>query len=459
MVQHTSGLNVYTSLKSLHLGLFAPLLTILFNGGCLPPVASTTGEGGAGATSSSTGATGGEGGQPACRAESTVEAAAPSGNVYYLDPAGNDNGPGTEEAPWRSIEKASNKMVAGDVALLKSGKYVGQVEIRVSGVFGAPITFAAAPGAEPIITALAAAKPHKDLIRIYGSHITLSGLIVENTFPGPGVGIFVNGAQWEPPGAEWVTLDGVEVRGAPGQGILMSGNNNAVLNSRIHDNGEYAQFDHGIYVEGACNVFRNNEVYKNWAFGIHLFGGEEGLAGHNRVERNFVYANGFGAESEAPTEPTSGIVVAWNHPSNVIVENVVCGNAKMGIFVRDGQPNTELTRNVTCYNGDSGLALFDPGAGTVLSENISYNDGLYALETVSGVTSDQNVFYKAGGEPEFLYNKSAVNFDALKAQSGQDKNSAVKDPEFTNVPADGFNPDAAGEYDFCTPLIGALCGG
>lgn len=364
---------------------------------------------------------------------------------------------GSSQAPWRTLEHAASQLSPGDVVILQTGTYEGQAEIRASGTFGKPITFAAAEGAAPKITASAQTKSHRDLIRIYGSYVTLAGLLVESHLPAPGHNIYINGAHWEPPGARWVTIVGGEVSNAPGQGIMVSGNDNAIMGVHIHDNGEDAQFDHGVYVEGSCNVFRDNRVHDNWAHGLQLFRGEAGIAGHNLLERNYVYSNGDGAASEAPDEPLAGIIVASGHPGNVVRNNVVCDNAKIGILIRDFTDDNTVTGNVTCYNRQAGVAMYQPGKNNSVVGNIAYNDTPYAYFTVSGVSSDQNVFFSTSGAPSFVWNGDVVDFAALVAESGQDQASQVTDPQFAGVPASGFDKANAETYSFCNPFIAALC--
>jgi hypothetical protein len=45
------------------------------------------------------------------------------GGIYYVSPAGSDANPGTQDAPFRSIAKASGVAQAGDTVYLRAGKY------------------------------------------------------------------------------------------------------------------------------------------------------------------------------------------------------------------------------------------------------------------------------------------------------------------------------------------------
>ncbi|NOX98989.1 MAG: DUF1565 domain-containing protein [Verrucomicrobia bacterium] len=42
---------------------------------------------------------------------------------YYVARQGNDNNPGTEAKPWKSIQKAADTLIAGDTAFIGKGSY------------------------------------------------------------------------------------------------------------------------------------------------------------------------------------------------------------------------------------------------------------------------------------------------------------------------------------------------
>ena len=76
--------------------------------------------------------------------------------VYYVDgvaEGASDANPGTEALPWRTIARAGSaaELASGDTVLVRSGVYREHAKIAVSGKEGAPITFAAAPGARVVI--------------------------------------------------------------------------------------------------------------------------------------------------------------------------------------------------------------------------------------------------------------------------------------------------------------------
>lgn len=374
-----------------------------------------------------------------------VEPHAASGREYYLAPDGNDGAPGTSAAPWRTLHGAAARMAPGDVAYLRGGTYIGYFPIRSSGAPGAPLTFTAYPGESPLLSA----ESSGDTIYVSGSHVTLDRLRVKNaTNPGKGITIAAT--------AHHVTVSRCEVFETFGQGIVIAGSNNLIERSAIHDNGANGSFDHGIYVIGGDNVIRANVIHDNWTYGVHLYG-EDTSASGNIIEDNYIHSNGFGA-AEGGYRFSAGIIIARGHRDVIVRRNRSCNNAHYGIIVSDERPGNLITENVTCYNGLGGINMYGPGSDNVLRRNISYNDYGDALASRPVVKSDENVFYHVDRAPSFAWEGTRMSLSDYRAASGQDMTSRIADPRFLDGSfADGFDPAIAERYDFCTPLLHALC--
>ncbi|MGD8239354.1 MAG: right-handed parallel beta-helix repeat-containing protein [Armatimonadota bacterium] len=87
---------------------------------------------------------------------------------YYVAPDGSDGGPGTQQEPLRTIQRAADMLRPGDTCYVREGTYRETVSVARSGEPGRPIRFAAYPGetvtlsgTEPIETQWAV---HKDSI-------------------------------------------------------------------------------------------------------------------------------------------------------------------------------------------------------------------------------------------------------------------------------------------------------
>ena len=64
-----------------------------------------------------------------------------AGTYYVSASRGNDANPGSEEKPFRTIQKAADVMVAGDDCLIDDGVYRETVTLKKSGTKEKPIRF------------------------------------------------------------------------------------------------------------------------------------------------------------------------------------------------------------------------------------------------------------------------------------------------------------------------------
>lgn len=76
------------------------------------------------------------------------------GRTFYVSESGGDDatGDGTQDHPWRTIQKAADAVIAGDTVIIRQGIYREMVVPAESGIEGHPITFRAAPGEEVVIS-------------------------------------------------------------------------------------------------------------------------------------------------------------------------------------------------------------------------------------------------------------------------------------------------------------------
>ncbi|MFS0726687.1 carbohydrate binding domain-containing protein [Paenibacillus sp. 1P07SE] len=74
--------------------------------------------------------------------------------VYYVSSASGDDGAGdgSEQNPWRTIQKAADEAVAGDTVIIREGTYRETVKPAVRGVEAHPITFRAYPGEQVTVS-------------------------------------------------------------------------------------------------------------------------------------------------------------------------------------------------------------------------------------------------------------------------------------------------------------------
>jgi hypothetical protein len=78
----------------------------------------------------------------------TAATASANPTTYYVAPAGSDSSPGTQTAPFKTIQKCSAVVGAGDTCVIAAGVYHETLAPLHSGTASARITYTAAPGAQ-----------------------------------------------------------------------------------------------------------------------------------------------------------------------------------------------------------------------------------------------------------------------------------------------------------------------
>ena len=99
---------------------------------------------------------------------------------YYVSPRGDDNGPGTIDHPWATIQHAADTMAAGDTLFLREGVYNQTTVTENSGSQSdGYITFTAYPGEIPVLDGTGVSESQNGFI-IRNNYIKLSGLEIQN---------------------------------------------------------------------------------------------------------------------------------------------------------------------------------------------------------------------------------------------------------------------------------------
>lgn len=131
----------------------------------------------------------------------------------FVSPTGDDSAAGTKPAPLRSPCAAVARAAAGDKIFLRGGMYelAETVQLTNSGSSGAPITFSAFAGEKPVLDFSGwhpASEPQRASSR----------------------GILLAGNYWH--------VQGLEITGAPDNGIKVEGSHNVIENCALHHNGD-----------------------------------------------------------------------------------------------------------------------------------------------------------------------------------------------------------------------------
>jgi parallel beta-helix repeat protein len=109
--------------------------------------------------------------------------------TYYVATTGNDLSSGTENAPWKTIQKAANTLVAGDTVYIRSGTYNERLVPKNSGTATNYITYTSYPSETAVLdgTGLSIAHYGGIVNLVSNSYLRISGLRMQNS---SGVGIY-----------------------------------------------------------------------------------------------------------------------------------------------------------------------------------------------------------------------------------------------------------------------------
>ena len=331
--------------------------------------------------------------------------AAQPNSSFYVSTNGNDSNPGTETAPWRSIQHAADTVSAGSMVLVRGGIYEELVSINVSGnASDGFITFKGYPGETAILD---------------GTHLT----------PGTRSGMLTIHNQ------SYVRIEGFEIRN--------------------YRTAEHRLAPLGISVTGAGSHI---ELLKNNVHHIEqTFDGRDG-PGHG--------ANGFGiavygTDAKTPitdliidgnqvhhlkTGSSESLVVNGNITNFRITHNVVHDNNNIGIDVigfertapdpavdqaRDGLVSGNLVYNITSRGnpayGDeqsSDGIYVDGGTRILIEQNVVHNVD-FGIEMASEHQNRATSYITARNNLIYHCNTAGVSIGGYAPERGRTDHTAV----------------------------------
>ncbi len=230
-----------------------------------------------------------------------------TGENRCVSPDGDDANPGTEDKPWRTLQKACAELKPNMVVSLMAGTYYGPAMVRVQGTESTPAAIRAVEGADVVVTysdewvkaeadQLVSVEPSKDIrnramgkdgqSRHYPGLLTLSGGFIEVS------GLHFIGVRDRLPhnlySENGVTLSGgtgyrvlyneVENVGHCGVKAMSHGEHGFLIEGNfIHDLGQ-TQHDHGIYCPSDDGIIRKNLILNSAGYGIHAYSRPSGFS-------------------------------------------------------------------------------------------------------------------------------------------------------------------------------------
>jgi parallel beta-helix repeat protein len=292
--------------------------------------------------------------------------------TYYVAMNGKDTNPGSQDKPWKTIQKAAETMAAGDTVLIHAGTYYEKVIPANSGSFGNYITYQNFGDGEVIIDAQGGIRSgcievrNKSYLRFLGLHLRNAGYKD------------LNAAFAAFAGTNHLILDNIIAENSR-FGIMLRGNNSAseapadavsfvtIKNSIVRNNASYGIFLYFKVIDSVIGP--NNKIYNENTT--------------NRVPEDDQY--GINLDTDYPGNPQNG------SRRIVIIGNEIFGNRIQGIRPWNAQ-NVLIKDNYTHHNGATGIQIEDGCANVIVDGNRSeYNSQLAEYETGIWIDSSVNV--------------------------------------------------------------------
>jgi nitrous oxidase accessory protein NosD len=352
--------------------------------------------------------------------------------VYYVSPSGNDANPGTKARPWKTIQHAAVKLVAGQTVLIRTGTYRERVMPLRSGTAGRFITYAAYPGDSPLIDGARVTLPadQAGLFDISGrSWIRVIGLRLTNARPDINSnGIFVNKSHdiviqanrtsntrssgigvWR---SDHVTIRGNDVTRACSGGYQESisvamTNDFLVESNTVH--GITADKE-GITIKQGSDhgIVRGDLVQDVSRVGIYV-DAEDRPTTDVLVEQNVVRDTGYGIQTCTEAGgPLSNVRIENNLSYDNVFWGINVSNCGLA-NVAHPQDNIVIVNNTVWHNGDSwggGIGMGDTDAthivirNNIVSDNLSWQISVDRTTPAGTVTVDHNLVDGYRGDTE-----------------------------------------------------------
>jgi hypothetical protein len=208
------------------------------------------------------------------------------GRLHHVAVMGNDRNPGTSERPWRTVQRALDRLRPGERAYVHAGTYAEDLVMRRAGTARAPITVLAAPGERVVLRpGSSSGDTYAIRFRSGAAYVRFGGFVLELARGTSSTNVYFEGS------AHHIELARNEIRFSQDQGIFAedSTRNLQIVGNRIHDNGRGhvsgQHQSHGIYLEGRDHLLANNVVYDHpYGFGIQIYPANQGtIVVHNTV--------------------------------------------------------------------------------------------------------------------------------------------------------------------------------
>ncbi|MBF7097344.1 right-handed parallel beta-helix repeat-containing protein [Alkalibacter sp. M17DMB] len=325
------------------------------------------------------------------KAEEPVQETKPAtvAGAFFVSKSGNDANPGTEAAPWKTIQKAASTLKAGQTVYVKEGTYNERVVLKNSGTSGNYITFTNYPGDKVVIDGSGIDWGYSwgTLFNVNSRHyIKINGFRVVNSRWG---GI---GSQPDSNGSQYVTVTNCSTYNTKASGIAFYHAGNITID--------------GNSVEKACTASGSQEA-------ISISNVATFTIRNNKVFNITNSVQGAGGEA----------IDAKNGSSNgKIYNNTVHDIAKIGIYVdayTKNSSNIEIYGN-NVYNCGLGIAIASEKGGVLKNVNVYSNT----------LKNNKVAYTVAGWNYSYVSPMDNIKFNKNTVSGG---NIRLNNPDATNV--------------------------
>jgi hypothetical protein len=307
-----------------------------------------------------------------------VETAA--GRIYYVSPNGDDGNTGTINTPFKTINTALNKAVAGDTVMARGGIYYEKISFPKSGTSEKNITLKAYAGEKPVIDGSKILVTGWQALVTFNAvrYITIEGFDICNLFSSTHntdpEGIYIYGNSKD------ITIKNCNIYNIKssatlndwrsGHAILVIGNGTAAISNlvitgcTVHDT--QTGTSENITLAGNVDGFTisHNTLYNTENIGIIIAGGDN-LNPTGNVATNYA-RNGVVSDNTLYNISMTNSVDVWGANNYGAIAIYVCGGA-----------GTVIERNKV-YNSDRGIGLVSesniyPTKTSIVRNNFVYN--------------------------------------------------------------------------------------
>ncbi|KAJ8110335.1 hypothetical protein OPT61_g6798 [Boeremia exigua] len=343
--------------------------------------------------------------------------------TYYVAPTGSDSAAGTLAAPYKSIQVAVNKAVAGDSILLRGGTYsiTKNIQVKKSGTASSRITLAAYQAEVPVVDGEA----------LTGTPAPLGGSIAAAD---RGILHVEKAAYW--------TFRGIHFINGPYGVYAVDSNNNVFQQLTTRQN-----YETGFQLQGNSannqilylDSYENRDPRKNGesADGIGI---KEGTGEGNLVKGARLWNN-----------VDDGLDM-WEFKSKVtIVDTISWGNGvnRWGFtdFQGDGNgfklgggdaadkkaANHQLTNCIAFNNAAKGFTDNSQPGNFILQRNTAWNNGDVGFKSTTAVTTFTNNI--AASNIKSTTNSKQITLNSSQKQSGNSwqKSTVLNNAAFKSV--------------------------